>query len=56
MDLLVVCADAGLAMEAALERVARELSDTHRSLATNIHIANWKFAPAAPSPMRLSIW
>jgi tight adherence protein C len=40
MDLLVVCADAGLAMEAALERVARELSDTHRSLAANIHIAN----------------
>lgn len=39
MDLLVVCADAGLAMEAALERVARELGDTHRSLAANIHIA-----------------
>ncbi len=40
MDLLVVCADAGLAMEAALERVARELGDSHRSLAANIHIAN----------------
>jgi tight adherence protein C len=39
MDLLVVCADAGLAMEAALERVARELGDAHRSLAANIHIA-----------------
>ncbi|MDE2285013.1 MAG: type II secretion system F family protein [Hyphomicrobiales bacterium] len=39
MDLLVVCADAGLAMEAALERVARELGGTHRSLAANIHIA-----------------
>jgi tight adherence protein C len=40
LDLLVVCADAGLAMEAALERVARELGDTHRSLAANIHITN----------------
>jgi tight adherence protein C len=40
MDLLVVCADAGLAMEAALERVGRELADSHRSLAFNIHITN----------------
>ena len=39
MDLLVVCADAGLAMEAALERVSRELGGSHRSLAANIHIA-----------------
>jgi len=28
MDLLVVCADAGLSMEAALDRVGRELSDS----------------------------
>ena len=40
LDLLVVCADAGLAMEGALERVARELGDSHRSLAANIHITN----------------
>ncbi len=40
MDLMVVCADAGLAMEAALERVARELGDSHCSLAANIHITN----------------
>ncbi len=40
MDLLVVCADAGLAMEAALERVGRELSDSYPSLAANIHMAN----------------
>ena len=38
--LTVVCADAGLAMEAALERVARELGDSHRSLAANIHITS----------------
>ena len=40
MDLLVVCADAGLSMEAALERVGRELSDSYPSLSANIHMAN----------------
>jgi tight adherence protein C len=40
MDLLVVCADAGLALEAALERIRRELGDSYPSLATNIHITN----------------
>jgi tight adherence protein C len=39
MDLLVVCADSGLAMEAALDRVGRELADSYRSLSANIHIA-----------------
>jgi len=40
MDLLVVCADAGLSMEAALDRVGRELGDAYPSLAANIHMAN----------------
>ena len=40
MDLLVVCADAGLSMEASLDRVARELGDSYPSLAANIHMAN----------------
>jgi tight adherence protein C len=40
MDLLVVCADAGLSMEAALDRVGRELADSYPSLCANIHIAN----------------
>ncbi len=40
MDLLVVCADSGLSMEASLERVGRELSDSYPSLCTNIHMAN----------------
>jgi tight adherence protein C len=39
MDLLVVCADAGLSMEAALDRVGRELADSYRSLSGNIHMA-----------------
>ncbi len=40
MDLLVVCADAGLSMEASLDRVGRELADSYPSLCTNIHMAN----------------
>jgi len=40
MDLLVVCADSGLSMEAALERVGRELGDSYPSLCSNIHLAN----------------
>jgi tight adherence protein C len=40
MDLLVVCADAGLSMEAALERVGRELVDSYPHLAANIHMTN----------------
>ena len=39
MDLLVVCADAGLSMEAALDRVGRELADSYPSLGSNIHMA-----------------
>jgi tight adherence protein C len=38
MDLLVVCADAGLSMEAALDRVGRELADWYASLSSNIYM------------------
>lgn len=40
MDLLVVCADAGLSMEAALERVGRELGASYPSLTANIYMTN----------------
>jgi tight adherence protein C len=40
MDLMVVCADSGLSMEASLERVGRELGDSYPSLCTNIHMTN----------------
>jgi tight adherence protein C len=40
MDLLVVCADSGLSMEASLDRVGRELGDSYPSLAANIHMTN----------------
>jgi tight adherence protein C len=39
MDLMVVCADSGLAMEAALERVGREMASTHPSLSANLAMA-----------------
>jgi tight adherence protein C len=38
MDLLVVCADAGLSMEAALDRVGRELGDSYPSLSANAYM------------------
>jgi tight adherence protein C len=40
LDLMVVCADSGLSMEAALDRVGRELGDTYPSLCANIHMTN----------------
>jgi tight adherence protein C len=40
MDLLVVCADSGLSMEASLDRVGRELGDSYPSLTANIHVTN----------------
>ncbi len=40
LDLLVVCADSGLSMEASLERVGRELGDSYPSLCANIHMTN----------------
>jgi tight adherence protein C len=40
MDLLVVCADSGLSLEAALERVGRELANSYPSLGANIHMTN----------------
>jgi tight adherence protein C len=40
MDLLVVSSDAGLSIEAALDRVRGELSDPYPSFAMNIHMTN----------------
>ena len=39
MDLLVVCADAGVSMEASLSRVGNELAETFPSLSSNIQLA-----------------
>lgn len=40
LDLLVVCADSGLSMEASLERVGSELGESYPSLCANIHMTN----------------
>jgi len=39
MDLLVVCADAGVSMEASMNRVGAELSESYPSLSANLHLA-----------------
>lgn len=38
MDLMIVCADAGMSMEAAIERVSRELAKTYPSLSENLQL------------------
>jgi tight adherence protein C len=40
LDLLAVCADSGLSMEAAFERVGRELGESYPSLSANVHMTN----------------
>jgi tight adherence protein C len=39
MDLMVVCSEAGLSMEAAIDRIAREMVEGHPSLAENLYMA-----------------
>lgn len=38
MDLMVVCSDAGMSMEAAIDRVSRELMKTYPALALNLQL------------------
>ncbi len=40
LDLLVVCVEAGLGLDAGLRRIAEELSDTHRVLCDEINLCN----------------
>ena len=48
MDLLVVCSDSGLSMEASLERISREMGESYPSLTANIHIANLEIRAGRP--------
>ena len=48
MDLLVVCADSGLSMEASFERIGRELGDSYPSLTANIHMTNLEIRAGRP--------
>lgn len=40
MDLMIVCSDAGMSMEAAIERVSRELQLTYPALAQNLQLVS----------------
>lgn len=40
LDLLVVCVEAGLGLDAGLRRIAEELQDTHRVLCDEINLSN----------------
>jgi tight adherence protein C len=50
MDMMVVCADAGMSLEAAVEKVASELSFTHRAL--GIHLKIMTLEVRAGRPLR----
>ena len=39
LDLMIVCAEAGLSMEAAINRVCREMAETYPSLSANLYFA-----------------
>jgi tight adherence protein C len=40
MDLMIVCSDAGMSMEAGIDRVSRELQATYPSLAENLQLVS----------------
>ena len=40
MDLMIVCSDAGMAMEAGIERVSKELAGTYPSLSENLQLVS----------------
>jgi tight adherence protein C len=48
LDLLVVCADAGMSTEAAIDRVARELALAYPSLSANLSLAAIELRAGSP--------
>jgi tight adherence protein C len=48
MDLMVVCAEAGLTMEASIDRIARELVDGFPALAENLYMATLEIRAGKP--------
>ncbi len=48
LDLMVVCADAGLSMEAAMERITTELADGYPALSTNLSITTLEIRAGRP--------
>jgi tight adherence protein C len=48
MDMMVVCADAGMSLEAAVDKVASELLFTHRTLGIHLKIMNLEVRAGRP--------
>jgi tight adherence protein C len=48
MDLMIVCSDAGMSMEAAIERVAKELTATYPSLSQNLKLVSIELRAGRP--------
>lgn len=48
MDLMVVCAEAGLSIEAALDRVGREIGESYPELSTHLSIASLEIRAGNP--------
>jgi tight adherence protein C len=53
MDLMVVCAEAGLSMEASIDRIARELVDGYPSLAENLYMVSLEIRAGKAFPEAL---
>ncbi|MDQ4135679.1 MAG: type II secretion system F family protein [Pseudomonadota bacterium] len=53
MDLMVVCSEAGLSMEASIDRIARELVEGYPSLAENLYMASLEMRAGKPFPEAL---
>ena len=53
MDLMIVCSDAGMAMESGIERVSKELSITYPSLSQNLQLVSLELQ-GGPQPGRCS--
>lgn len=48
MDLMVVCAEAGISLEAAIERVSREIAQNYPFLGVSLHMASLELRAGKP--------
>lgn len=48
MDMMITCADAGMSLEAAVERVSAELAGTHKALGTQLAIMTLQMRAGKP--------
>ena len=57
LDLLVVCIEAGVSLDAAVLRVAREMSKVHPDLSSELHVVNRKTNAGVPRDQALrGLW